>query len=492
MKKLLAIMVLGLLLSGNVYAKTKVKRLQILFKDENKIHVVDGTFGIGFKKTEDVAAVYCSSMGKSAKKTIRGGQNPELKKFYKDKGYKLGIYKWVDEFKCIDEIEVAEKKKKDEKEKEKPKEDLRYALLKYGLKIDNDKFVFKFNKDNSGLLKSKMHVWEELYKPDKGAFGGGYKEEIIEDKIFWTIENESKFSFRKIGGYETNFVVLDFKNRLAKVKFNKSDFKGKISTQEIVKVGIKEKQIVKKPKEKIAVSTDIDTSLITIGSGSGFYINRQGYALTNNHVISICKQTVVIIDGKETLFRVIATDKTNDIAVIKTDFRPSNFIKINPDGAKLGESVIAVGYPLAGRLSDSVKITKGIVSSLTGINNNIGQIQIDAALQPGNSGGPVLNEDATLVGMASAGLNKLLMAKEARYIPENVNFAVASPIIVNVLKNKKIKYSTPSIFGGSYTTTELAEMGNQSTVQLFCRNTREAYVKLKRSKKYSQVLLDLD
>ena len=279
---------------------------------------------------------------------------------------------------------------------------------------------------------------------------------------------------------------------MAKVKFNKSDFKGKISTQEIVKVGIKEKQIVKKPKEKIAVSTDIDTSLITIGSGSGFYINRQGYALTNNHVISICKQTVVIIDGKETLFRVIATDKTNDIAVIKTDFRPSNFIKINPDGAKLGESVIAVGYPLAGRLSDSVKITKGIVSSLTGINNNIGQIQIDAALQPGNSGGPVLNEDGTLVGMASAGLNKLLMAKEARYIPENVNFAVASPIIVNVLKNKKIKYSTPSIFGGSYTTTELAEMGNQSTVQLFCRNTREAYVKLKRSKKYSQVLLDLD
>ena len=112
-----------------------------------------------------------------AKKTIRGGQNPELKNLY-DKGYKLGIYKWVDEFKGIDEIEVAEK------EKEKPKEDLRYALLKYGLKIDNDKFVFKFNKDcNSGLLKSKMHVWEELYKPDKGAFGGGYKEEI-EEKYF--------------------------------------------------------------------------------------------------------------------------------------------------------------------------------------------------------------------------------------------------------------------------------------------------------------------
>ena len=531
MKKLLGILVLGLLLSGNAYAKN----ITILFSNEKEVALLSKQTPLSDKvyhRANAAGVEHCKKYKKYAFRSSIGMRKKEIEKYYKSKGYKIGkgfskkpqllyyvcskialnyLPSWAsydagnkvdfnnygDRSVAIliqeeDKKKIVEQPKKKKPKKEKPKEDLRYALLKYGLKIDNDKFVFKFNKDNSGLLKSKMHVWEELYKPDKGAFGGDYKEEIIEDKIFWTIENESKFSFRKIGGYETNFVVLDFKNRLAKVKFNKSDFKGKISTQEIVKVGIKEKQIVKKPKEKIAVSTDIDTSLITIGSGSGFYINRQGYALTNNHVISICKQTVVIIDGKETLFRVIATDKTNDIAVIKTDFRPSNFIKINPDGAKLGESVIAVGYPLAGRLSDSVKITKGIVSSLTGINNNIGQIQIDAALQPGNSGGPVLNEDATLVGMASAGLNKLLMAKEARYIPENVNFAVASPIIVNVLKNKKIKYSTPSIFGGSYTTTELAEMGNQSTVQLFCRNTREAYVKLKRSKKYSQVLLDLD
>ena len=252
------------------------------------------------------------------------------------------------------------------------------------------------------------------------------------------------------------------------------------------------KEVDKKPVKEVAKSSEINSSLITIGSGSGFFINRQGYALTNNHVVSICRQNVSIIDGKEILFRVIGTDKTNDIAIIKANIRPSDYIKINTDGAKLGENVVAVGYPLAGRLSDSVKITKGIVSSLTGLNNNIGQIQIDAALQPGNSGGPVLNEDGVMVGMASAGLNKLLMAKEARYIPENVNFAVASPIIVNVLKNKKIKYSSPSFFGGNYTSTELAEIGSKSTIQLFCRNTREAYAKLKRSKRYSQILLDLE
>jgi len=258
-----------------------------------------------------------------------------------------------------------------------------------------------------------------------------------------------------------------------------------------------EDEIVKKPKpnipeKNISRSKEIDSSLITIGSGSGFYINNKGYALTNNHVIDICKQSIAVIDGKETLFRVIATDKTNDVAVLKTDYKSSNFIKINEDGAKLGENVIAVGYPLAGRLSDSVKITRGIVSSLSGLDNNIGQIQIDAALQPGNSGGPVLNENGELVGIASAGLNKLLMAKEAKYIPENVNFAVASPIVVNILKSKKVKYTTPGVFGGSFSNTELAELGDSSTIQLFCRNTRAEYARLKRSKQYSQVLLDID
>lgn len=252
------------------------------------------------------------------------------------------------------------------------------------------------------------------------------------------------------------------------------------------------KKVVKKPETKTTKSSDIDSSLITIGSGSAFYINGQGYALSNNHVVNICKQSVARVDGREILFRVVATDKTNDVAILKTDKRTRNYIKINEDGAKLGENIVAVGYPLAGRLSDSVKITRGIVSSLSGINNNIGQIQIDAALQPGNSGGPVLNEKGEMIGIASAGLNKLLMAKEAKYIPENVNFAVAAPIVVNILKNKKIKYSSSGIFGGKYSNTELAELGNSATIQLLCRNTRTAYNRLKGDKKYTHVLLDLE
>ena len=84
------------------------------------------------------------------------------------------------------------------------------------------------------------------------------------------------------------------------------------------------------------------------------------------------------------------------------------------------------------------------------------------------------------------------MAKEEKYIPENVNFAVAAPSITNFLKAKKTKFSTASFFSKEYSTYELAEIGQKATVQLFCLNTRAAYAKLKKSKKYTDVLLNLD
>ena len=82
--------------------------------------------------------------------------------------------------------------------------------------------------------------------------------------------------------------------------------------------------------------------------------------------------------------------------------------------------------------------------------------------------------------------------KHTGYIPENVNFAVASPIVTNILKSKKVKYSSSGFFSGSYSNTELASLGNKSTIQLFCRNTRVAYNRFKSSNKYTSILLDLE
>ena len=117
------------------------------------------------------------------------------------------------------------------------------------------------------------------------------------------------------------------------------------------------------------------------------------------------------------------------------------------------------------------------------------QIQIDAAIQPGSSGGPILNMNGQVVGVAVSGLSKKLLAEEAGYIPENVNFAVAAHSLMTFLKGNKISVGT----GGNrkLSTKELAKIGEPATIQLFCMNTEAEYAKLKEADKHSDVLLDL-
>ena len=256
-----------------------------------------------------------------------------------------------------------------------------------------------------------------------------------------------------------------------------------------------EPEVTTKPEEtepdKTTESID-ESELVIIGSGSGFFISSQGHIASNAHVVGVCRKIKVYEDGKEILLDILATDTVNDIGLVKGKFKNSKYLNIKTDGAELGEDIVAFGYPLVDKLSDSVKLTKGIVSSLTGPYNNTALIQIDAALQPGNSGGPVLNMSGQVVGIASSGLAKLKMVKEEQVLPENVNFAVAAPTIATFLKANKINVITgPSEI---YSTKELAKIGEPATVQILCMNTMEFYEELLKEEtynEYNEVLLDL-
>ncbi len=233
-----------------------------------------------------------------------------------------------------------------------------------------------------------------------------------------------------------------------------------------------------------------DKKIIIIGSGSGFFVSDQGHIVSNAHVVGVCKKVKAYEEGVEVFLNILATDNVNDLGLVKGKFKNTQYLNIKTDGAELGEDIVAFGYPLSQTLSDSVKLTKGIVSSLSGLDNNYSQIQIDAAIQPGNSGGPVLNMDGQVIGVASAGLSKLYMAQKAAYIPENVNFAVAAPALTTFLKANKISVGTSS--SRTLSTKDLAKIGKPATIQLFCMNTKAEYAKLKKADEHSDVLLDLN
>ena len=244
----------------------------------------------------------------------------------------------------------------------------------------------------------------------------------------------------------------------------------------------------KKQEEEEKQRKEADTKLYIIGSGTGFFVSAEGHIVSNDHVVGICKKVASKIDGEIEYFNIIKTDEVNDLGIIKGEYKNPTYLSIKSDGAEYGEDIVAFGYPLADALSTSVKLTRGIVSSLSGPGNNYSEIQIDAAIQPGNSGGPVLNMEGQVVGVASSGLNKLYMLEKSEYIPENVNFAVAAPTLTNFLKANGVKVNTNKFRINN--TKELARIGRPATLQLFCMNTKAVFEELKQKKKHSDVLFE--
>ncbi len=143
----------------------------------------------------------------------------------------------------------------------------------------------------------------------------------------------------------------------------------------------------------------------TAKSGTGFFVTNDGRVITNAHVVRDCSE-IHVGTGEENFVdaHLVAQDTTNDLALLKVEFNSSHIASLR-FAVRLGENVEAFGYPLSQVLATTGNFTTGNVTALAGIGDDTRYIQISAPIQPGNSGGPLLDENGNLVGIVTSKLN---------------------------------------------------------------------------------------
>ncbi|MFZ1470885.1 MAG: serine protease, partial [Paracoccaceae bacterium] len=170
-------------------------------------------------------------------------------------------------------------------------------------------------------------------------------------------------------------------------------------------------------------------------SGSGFYIGPT-MLVTAAHVVEGCG-TVAMIDG--TPLDVVAKDSTLDLAVLSGANDTGVWLKLSAlEVPKLGEAVTALGYPYYTSLDQGLTVTSGNVSALRGIDGSSSRVMITAPVQPGNSGGPLLNKKGAVIGVVVSRVDDMAILEETGSLPQNMNFAVPSGPLLTFLAQSRI------------------------------------------------------
>ena len=164
--------------------------------------------------------------------------------------------------------------------------------------------------------------------------------------------------------------------------------------------------------------------------GSGVIINKQGYVVTNNHVISGADSVIVALrDGRESIAKIVGTDPETDIAVLKIDLPDLPSITLASSGKlRVGDVVLAIGNPFG----VGQTVTQGIISATDrnslGLNTYEDFIQTDAAINPGNSGGALIDPNGNLVG-----INTAIFSKTGG--SQGIGFAIPSDLTKQIMQD---------------------------------------------------------
>ena len=222
---------------------------------------------------------------------------------------------------------------------------------------------------------------------------------------------------------------------------------------------IDNKTVAKKPKKKKPKSTPDDNKIVAAASGTGFFVSRTGHIITNHHVIEGCKSVKVSFKGDEIESKTLVIDKVNDLAIVKTTINPSKVYSVSNKDVALLEDIIIAGYPLGKKVSSAIKTSKGSVTALAGYGDNFSEFQTDAALNKGNSGGPIINQKGNVVGVAVAAYGK-------KQGVESFNFGIKASTLKTFANSNGLKFLPPN--NRDLSNKDLGQLITDATVYIEC------------------------
>lgn len=217
-----------------------------------------------------------------------------------------------------------------------------------------------------------------------------------------------------------------------------------------------------------AASLQAPAGAQTIRTGTGFAVSPATHVVTNAHVAGGCRSLRVLQGNASAPASLLVTDEALDLAVLRTELHTARVAALRSTPAlRVGENVVSFGFPLSGALSKEGNLTTGNVSALAGLRDDSTYLQMTAPVQPGNSGGPLLDSSAHVVGVVTAKLDAVAIARRTGDIPQNVNFAIKAEVLRALLRANGVPFDEEAS-DRTLAVADIAELARGFTVQIEC------------------------
>jgi S1-C subfamily serine protease len=194
-------------------------------------------------------------------------------------------------------------------------------------------------------------------------------------------------------------------------------------------------------------------------TGSAFAVNGNGNLVTNEHVVSSCAKIAIRKNKEYFTARLVVKNASLDLAILKVpEYLLPTFVKFSEE-IRSGQEVVALGYPLGDVLGDELKVTTGIIASMSGLKGDPDRLHFTAPIQPGSSGGPLMNRKNELVGVNTAGL----IGEEL----QNINFAVKGTVLQKFLAKNGVRFSY-AVQNTQMSVPDITDSAKRHVLQVYC------------------------